>query len=354
MSRTDVSRLAGRSWWSPPGERANRSTRCATSATAAAARWATPSPSRPRTAAPQVTLITTVAAPGHERIATVRVDTAAEMDAAVRAALPGRGGAGHGGGGRRLPGGRGRAPRKMKKRDGADSRAGAHRSTSSPRWPATRCARACSSWASRPRPTTSRRTRCASSPTSASTSSCSTTCPDRDRHGQRGQRGDRLRRRRRGRRTSGNAPRPRWPPPCWICSRIASPDGRRSPAPGAAWLPTSRVTAQSTEAIPPRAAATGRGHVAVAPDTGAILPKDTYTYAVPDHLAGLAVPGARVMVPFGPREVLGYVVGVDAALVGGEATARGRRCSTSRPSSTRRRCSWRAGSRRATARRSAR
>lgn len=37
----------------------------------------------------QVTLITTVVAPSDERIATVRVDTAAEMNAAVRAALPG-------------------------------------------------------------------------------------------------------------------------------------------------------------------------------------------------------------------------------------------------------------------------
>lgn len=37
----------------------------------------------------QVTLISTVATPDDGRIATVRVDTAAEMNAAVRAALPG-------------------------------------------------------------------------------------------------------------------------------------------------------------------------------------------------------------------------------------------------------------------------
>ena len=37
----------------------------------------------------EVTLITTVAGPADERIATVQVDTAAEMNAAVRAALPG-------------------------------------------------------------------------------------------------------------------------------------------------------------------------------------------------------------------------------------------------------------------------
>jgi len=73
---------------------------------------------------------------------------------------------------------------------------------------------------------------------------------------------------------------------------------------------------EATTAAP--AVATGPAHVAVTPDTGAILPKDTYTYAVPDHLVSLAVPGARVMVPFGSREVLGYVVGVDVALAGVE------------------------------------
>jgi primosomal protein N' (replication factor Y) len=54
-------------------------------------------------------------------------------------------------------------------------------------------------------------------------------------------------------------------------------------------------------------------HVAVVPDTGAVLPQDRYTYSVPDHLVALAVPGTRVMVPFGRREVLGYVIAADSA-----------------------------------------
>ena len=80
------------------------------------------------------------------------------------------------------------------------------------------------------------------------------------------------------------------------------------------------MTAHSIEATdsPPRVAE-GRAHVAVTPDTGGILPKDTYTYAVPDHLVPLAVVGARVMVPFGAREVIGYVVGDDLALAGADA-----------------------------------
>jgi len=61
------------------------------------------------------------------------------------------------------------------------------------------------------------------------------------------------------------------------------------------------------------------GHVAVVPDSGALLPRDTYTYAVPSQLAGRAVPGARVTVPFGRRELIGYVVGPDDALAGEEA-----------------------------------
>jgi len=46
----------------------------------------------------------------------------------------------------------------------------------------------------------------------------------------------------------------------------------------------------------------------VVPDTRSILPKDVFTYTVPAELDGLAVPGARVEVPFGPRTVIGYVV----------------------------------------------
>ncbi|HEY8754976.1 MAG TPA: primosomal protein N' [Candidatus Dormibacteraeota bacterium] len=60
-------------------------------------------------------------------------------------------------------------------------------------------------------------------------------------------------------------------------------------------------------------------HVAVVPDSGAVLPQDRYTYSVPDHLIALAVPGARVMVPFGRREVIGYVIAHDRAPAGVEA-----------------------------------
>jgi len=49
-------------------------------------------------------------------------------------------------------------------------------------------------------------------------------------------------------------------------------------------------------------------YAAVVPDTRSILPKDVFTYAVPDDLDVLAVPGARVEVPFGARTVTGYVV----------------------------------------------
>jgi primosomal protein N' (replication factor Y) len=64
-----------------------------------------------------------------------------------------------------------------------------------------------------------------------------------------------------------------------------------------------------------------RRHVSVVPDTGAILPKDAYTYEVPADLVPLAVSGARVLVPFGARELVGYVVGHDAAFAGGETRA---------------------------------
>ncbi len=80
------------------------------------------------------------------------------------------------------------------------------------------------------------------------------------------------------------------------------------------------MTAQGIETTdPPGTLVATTTYVAVTPDTGAILPKDTYTYAVPGHLSLLAVPGARVVVPFGSREVTGYVVGADRALPGGDA-----------------------------------
>jgi primosomal protein N' (replication factor Y) len=60
-------------------------------------------------------------------------------------------------------------------------------------------------------------------------------------------------------------------------------------------------------------------HVAVVPDSGAVLPQDRYTYSVPDQLVSLAVPGARVMVPFSRREVIGYVVAAAVAPAGVDA-----------------------------------
>jgi primosomal protein N' (replication factor Y) len=47
---------------------------------------------------------------------------------------------------------------------------------------------------------------------------------------------------------------------------------------------------------------------AVVPDTRSILPRDVFTYAVPADLDELAIPGARVEVPFGARTLTGYVV----------------------------------------------
>jgi primosomal protein N' (replication factor Y) len=80
------------------------------------------------------------------------------------------------------------------------------------------------------------------------------------------------------------------------------------------------VTAQGIETTdPPGTLVATTTYAAVTPDTGAILPKDTYTYAMPAHLEGLAVPGARVLVPFGSREVTGYVMAADQALAGGDA-----------------------------------
>ena len=50
------------------------------------------------------------------------------------------------------------------------------------------------------------------------------------------------------------------------------------------------------------------GYAAVVPELRSILPRDTFTYAVGAEHAERAVPGARVRVPFGEREVIGHVL----------------------------------------------
>jgi len=50
------------------------------------------------------------------------------------------------------------------------------------------------------------------------------------------------------------------------------------------------------------------GYAAVVPELRSILPRDTFTYAVGAAHAETAVPGARVLVPFGEREVIGHIV----------------------------------------------
>src|SRR5258708_21969571 len=50
------------------------------------------------------------------------------------------------------------------------------------------------------------------------------------------------------------------------------------------------------------------GYASVVPELRSILPRDTFTYAVGVDQAESAVPGARVRVPFGEREVIGHVV----------------------------------------------
>jgi primosomal protein N' (replication factor Y) len=54
-------------------------------------------------------------------------------------------------------------------------------------------------------------------------------------------------------------------------------------------------------------------YAAVVPETRSILPKDVFTYSVPEELDAAAVPGARVEVPFGTRTVMGFVVERTAA-----------------------------------------
>lgn len=79
------------------------------------------------------------------------------------------------------------------------------------------------------------------------------------------------------------------------------------------------MSAQLTEPSAARHVVDGAvTYVAVVPDTGAILPVDHFTYAVPDDLVVTAVPGARVEVPFGRRQVIGYIVAADRELAGGE------------------------------------
>ena len=56
----------------------------------------------------------------------------------------------------------------------------------------------------------------------------------------------------------------------------------------------------------------------VVPDTRSLLPRDAYTYAVPEDLDELVVPGVRVQVPFGRRSLVGYVVRRSASSEHGE------------------------------------
>jgi primosomal protein N' (replication factor Y) (superfamily II helicase) len=46
----------------------------------------------------------------------------------------------------------------------------------------------------------------------------------------------------------------------------------------------------------------------VVPETRSLLPRDAYTYSIPDDLAELVLPGVRVEIPFGKRSLIGYVV----------------------------------------------
>jgi primosomal protein N' (replication factor Y) len=52
----------------------------------------------------------------------------------------------------------------------------------------------------------------------------------------------------------------------------------------------------------------GGAFAAVVPDSRAMLPRERYTYAIPDDLDGQIVPGIRVEVPFGRRSLMGLVV----------------------------------------------
>ncbi|HEX3605029.1 MAG TPA: primosomal protein N' [Candidatus Dormibacteraeota bacterium] len=50
------------------------------------------------------------------------------------------------------------------------------------------------------------------------------------------------------------------------------------------------------------------GYATVVPELRSILPRDLFTYAVSSEQEGAVVPGARVMVPFGERQVIGVVM----------------------------------------------
>ena len=46
----------------------------------------------------------------------------------------------------------------------------------------------------------------------------------------------------------------------------------------------------------------------VVPDTRSLLPRDSYTYEVPEELDEAVALGSRVEIPFGKRSIMGYVV----------------------------------------------
>ena len=46
----------------------------------------------------------------------------------------------------------------------------------------------------------------------------------------------------------------------------------------------------------------------VVPETRSQLPRDAYTYSIPDEMTELVLPGVRVEIPFGKRSILGYVL----------------------------------------------
>ncbi len=49
-------------------------------------------------------------------------------------------------------------------------------------------------------------------------------------------------------------------------------------------------------------------YASVVPETRSLLPRDAYTYSIPDDLSEIVLPGMRVEIPFGKRSILGYVV----------------------------------------------
>jgi primosomal protein N' (replication factor Y) len=49
-------------------------------------------------------------------------------------------------------------------------------------------------------------------------------------------------------------------------------------------------------------------YASVVPETRALLPRDRYTYAIPEEMSAMVLRGVRVEIPFGKRSILGYVV----------------------------------------------